>query len=162
MRGERRMTVAALLLSVFVAGALGGAVVTKVFEPDPWHSWERRRPEYPHPGGMTPRDEARRPDGWPRGFSPMSLSERVAGMLELTDDQRQQVKEILEVRHGEAAKILKGIEPRLRAQLDTITVEIRSLLTPEQQERFDLMLEREEEMFTRRMARPDTGGPPRH
>ncbi len=159
MSGERRMAAAALLLSVFVAGAFGGVVGAKMLERRPWDRWEGPSPHMSRPSGMPGRPGPRGPDGWPRGFSPMMLSDRLAGTLELTEEQQTRVRQILEGRHARAAEVLEGIEPRLRAQLDSIRAEIRGILTPSQQEQFDRLMEQEEELFTRRMARPDSSAP---
>jgi Spy/CpxP family protein refolding chaperone len=90
----------------------------------------------------------------------MMLNERLSRALDLTDEQDARIREILEARRANSARVLEEIQPRLQAELDSIRIEIRAILTPAQAERFDEFMRREEEMFTRRMPRPDSVGPP--
>jgi len=94
------------------------------------------------------------------GPSPMWLADRLASELSLSAEQKEEVGEILENRRQRASEAMEQMGPFLKAQLDSMNAEIRALLTPEQQERFDDFVAREDERMFRRggMSRP--GSPP--
>lgn len=164
MIGGQRTAAAALLISVFMAGALGGAVGTKLL--DRWvgndrmgrpSSFERSGRFPPHPGAMD-RDHGRGPSM----LAPMRISDRLARELNLTEDQKEQVLAILEARTRRSEERLSEILPRLKADLDSMFLEVREILTPEQQQLFDERREREEERMFRRSpeGRPPTASRP--
>lgn len=160
MIGGQRTAAAALLVSVFVAGLLGGAAGVRLMDRRPWRDRvEHRMPpdrmgaRPQSPGGMEgDRDRF--------GPSPMWLADRLASELSLSDEQKEGVADILEARRQRAAEAMEQMGPFLKAQLDSMNAEIRALLTPEQQERFDEFVAREDERMFRRggMSRP--GFPP--
>jgi Spy/CpxP family protein refolding chaperone len=57
--------------------------------------------------------------------------------LDLTDKQEQDARAIFEKHRPELDAILRESFPRVRAVNDRIDAEIRALLTPEQQKKFD-------------------------
>lgn len=157
MTDDRRTAAAALLISMFLAGVVGGAAFMRVLQGRPGpHPLGWR--DGGGPGGRMP-PVSFMPDSTqpPRGFAPMALSQRLSQELDLTEDQREQLEEIIEEREAAASAIMDSLGPRLQAQLDSMNAAIRALLTPEQAEVFDRWLEREE-AFRRRP--PGEGRPP--
>jgi hypothetical protein len=144
MTNEKRMAAAALLISVFVAGIVGGAAFSSIIQarskPDPGMGFGAGSPR----GMMAPwflmGDSAQ----IHRGFAPMALNGRLSEELDLTEEQRADVLEVLEDRQARASALLDDLGPMLRAQLDSMKSEIRALLTPAQQEVHDRFVEREE------------------
>jgi Spy/CpxP family protein refolding chaperone len=65
----------------------------------------------------------------------------VLDRLSLTEEQRASVDQVMQRRNAETEALLQGMYPRLRAQVDSANVEIRALLTPEQQAEFDRLRE---------------------
>jgi Spy/CpxP family protein refolding chaperone len=65
----------------------------------------------------------------------------VLDRLNLTEEQRAAVDEVLVRRREDTEAVLQAVYPQLRAQVDSASMEIRALLTPEQQETFDRLRE---------------------
>ncbi|MGD8362606.1 MAG: hypothetical protein PVJ04_14355 [Gemmatimonadota bacterium] len=156
MTNEKRMAAAALLISLFVAGVVGGVAFTRVVQvrrgPEPPGRWGGENPG----GGMPPvfMPDSTRP---PRGFAPMALSQRLSQTLGLTEDQAGRLEAIIAEREAAASAIMETIGPKLQAQFDSMTAAIRALLTSDQAEVFDGWLEREE-AFRRRPPGEGPGG----
>lgn len=98
-----------LLAVVFVIGAFAGAAFER--------ARESRFGPPPRPGQGTPPE-------WRR-------------QLRLTDDQDRRIREILEKNRSRADAILDQFLPRLQAVTDSIRVEVRAVLAPDQQKTFD-------------------------
>jgi Spy/CpxP family protein refolding chaperone len=98
-----------LLAVVFVIGAFAGAAFERARE---------ARPGAPPPAG----------EGVPPAWREQ---------LRLTADQDRQIHEILEKNRPRADAVLDQFLPRLRAMTDSVRAEVRTVLTPEQQELFD-------------------------
>jgi Spy/CpxP family protein refolding chaperone len=98
-----------LLAVVFGIGAFAGA------------AFERAREARP---GPPPRAGQGVPPAWRQ-------------QLRLTDDQDRQIREILEKNRSRADAILEQFLPRLRVVTDSVRAEVRTVLTPDQQEMFD-------------------------
>jgi len=62
--------------------------------------------------------------------------------LKLTDSQRKQITSIVAQTQSELAKVRSEVQPRVNAALDAGVGQIRPLLTPEQRERFDTIVEK--------------------
>lgn len=106
-----RLSAIAVLLGVFVAGAVTGAQL---------YRWgERSNMPAPLP---------------PRMFPPMRIHS-----LGLSAEQERQVDAIMRKHHPEVEAVLREGFPRLRAIHDQIDAEIRPLLTEEQRRKFDAM-----------------------
>ena len=118
--GKRaRIAGSVLLLVVFVAGALAGAASERVMRAD-------ETPATPRTSGET------------RGGSRRLLQdEQFASALELTAEQRTQIKTIMDRRDSEARKVWSEAEPRLRAVGDATREEIQKVLTPAQVEKLE-------------------------
>lgn len=107
--GRLRLQALALLLVVFVGGALAGAA----FERARYH----------------------RPPGPPReGLSPEMREE-----LRLTPEQGRRIDAILAESRARTDAVFDRFLPELRALTDSIRTEVRTVLSPEQQEIFDRM-----------------------
>ncbi|HEV8410828.1 MAG TPA: hypothetical protein VGQ30_09985 [Gemmatimonadaceae bacterium] len=57
--------------------------------------------------------------------------------MDLTQDQHAKIKAILDAQRPKVDTVMNGVLPRLRALSDTTFAQIRDVLTPEQQTRFD-------------------------
>lgn len=60
------------------------------------------------------------------------ITSRLAGMLDLTDDQSVQVREIILRRHNALIDIRRDIQPRLEAELAVLEEEIAAVLNEQQ------------------------------
>lgn len=114
-----RIAGSVLLLVVFVAGALAGAASERVMRADD-------APRPPRGGGEM------------RGGSRRLLQdEQFARALQLTTEQRAQIKTIMDRRDEQARKVWAEAEPRLRAVGDATRSEIQKVLTPAQVEKLE-------------------------
>jgi Spy/CpxP family protein refolding chaperone len=59
--------------------------------------------------------------------------------LDLTGEQRERIDAILQQSRPLTDSVLQSSLPRLRAIRDSVRLQVRAVLTPEQQERFDAM-----------------------
>ena len=114
--GRVRAQGLALLLVTFAVGVLGGMALERV-------RMARR-------AAPPPVDRVRMGPGM---MPPMF--ER----LDLTDEQRERIAAILQQSRPLTDSVLQSSLPRLRAIRDSVRSQIRAVLTPEQQERFDAM-----------------------
>jgi Spy/CpxP family protein refolding chaperone len=106
-------------------------------------------PGGPGPGGPGPGGGPRRGGGPP----PRVLVDRLASELDLTADQRTKIEEVLTARRTRLETVQREVRDRFEAEQRGLRDEIRKILTPEQQEKFDKN-EQERSRFGRR-------GPPR-
>ena len=106
-------------------------------------------PGGPGPGGPGPGGGPRRGGGPP----PRVLVDRLASELDLTADQRTKIEEVLTARRARLESVQREVRDRFEAEQRSLRDEIRKVLTPEQQEKFDKN-EQERARFGRR-------GPPR-
>jgi Spy/CpxP family protein refolding chaperone len=73
------------------------------------------------------------------GMPPMvahAMAGRLDRHLDLTDEQRRKIEEILERRHGAMDRLWAEMHPRMRVEIDATNAEIERVLTPEQREKF--------------------------
>lgn len=122
--GRIRAQGIALLLVTFVVGALAGVALERVRVARRL-PWEAPRP---FPGDM------REPPGQ---FMPAMFRE-----LNLTDQQERQIRRILQDSRQEMDSVLNLMLPRLNAVTDSVRLEIRAVLTPEQAEQLDQLMSR--------------------
>lgn len=122
--GRVRAKGIAILLLTFLVGGLAGA------------AFERARASRSTPEPTAPWWEARRGAGRPGRLPPMFRE------LNLTDEQRARIREIMERGRPRTDEVLNEMLPRLRAVTDSIQGEIRSVLTPEQAAQLDSLLPR--------------------
>ncbi len=74
-----------------------------------------------------------------RGHFQQRLLDRFSSKLQLTPEQRSRVATILEAKHQKIDALRAEIRPRFEEIRTSTSAEIRPLLTPEQQKRFDVM-----------------------
>jgi Spy/CpxP family protein refolding chaperone len=67
------------------------------------------------------------------------MQERFSSRLDLTPEQKQQIGAILEDMRQKVSALRTEIRPRFEEIRRAVREEIRSLLTPEQQKKFDAM-----------------------
>ena len=72
--------------------------------------------------------------------------EHLSKDLNLTDEQKTKVKPIIDQAKPQIAAIHKEAMDKMHALLDSATAQIRPLLTPQQQQKFDAMKKAHEDM----------------
>lgn len=124
-----RVKGAAVLVAVFALGAVAGGGGS--------YAWLRR-------------DEVTSADEEPGLRSPRRLR-ALERSLDLTPSQRDRVRAILAQSGDRRRRLAQGMHERcgeeLRAHHDAVSAQIRALLTPEQQPRFDEITARQRERF---------------
>jgi Spy/CpxP family protein refolding chaperone len=122
-----RLLGAALLVAAFSTGALAGAAGDRLLARDDDH--DRRGVGFA--------------GGHPRGARGHVFEKRIMLFepLDLSEEQRDRIGEILERRREQMAESWRRIRPQLGALVDSTHAEIRALLTPEQQRAFDRLRE---------------------
>ncbi len=135
-----RVTGAAVLAAVFALGAVAGGGGA--------YAWLRR-------------DEAAGYSGDRPGMRDPRRLRALERELDLTPTQREQVRAILdrssEQRRMLAQQMFERCGSEVRAQHDEVSAQIRALLTPEQQPRFDAVTARQRERFPFGMGPPGGG-----
>lgn len=135
---NQRLIGAAVLVGVFALGATAGGGGA--------YAWLRRDEAASDEGRAGMRDPRR-----------VRALER---QLDLTPTQREQVRAIFERSGPQRRALMEQMNDRcgaeLRAHHDLVTAEIRAVLTPEQQPRFDAIVARQHDRF------PFGFGPPGH
>jgi Spy/CpxP family protein refolding chaperone len=81
-----------------------------------------------HNGRLSPRHAAR--------FSADRMTERLAGELELTPQQKTQVQQIIERHRAKIDAVMSNARPQVRAEVDATNAEIETILTPAQKTKF--------------------------
>ena len=114
------------VLAVFCVGFASGVLIDRRVVPPP--------PGGPGFGmrGMGP--------GTGGGPAPGRLIERLDSELHLTSDQREQVERIFETRRRGLEAVQNDVLARAEKEQRELQAEIRKVLTPEQQQRFDKWL----------------------
>ncbi|CAN5470016.1 hypothetical protein BH23ACI1_BH23ACI1_02600 [soil metagenome] len=74
------------------------------------------------------------------GPPPERLIERLDRVLRLTPDQRARVEEIFDARGAQLEVVQREVVARAQQEQRELQAEIRTVLTPQQQERFDRWL----------------------
>jgi Spy/CpxP family protein refolding chaperone len=84
--------------------------------------------------------------------------------LDLRDDQRKQIQDILRQGRDESDAIRRELRPRLESQLETTRKRIAAVLTDEQRAKFEQLVSedrrRAERFFLEGPPPPPFGGPP--
>ena len=97
-----------------------------------------------------------------RGRGPDFMRGRIVSHLHrelnLSEQQHDQIAQIMDRHHKRMQEISAGIRPQMRQELDAANREIEALLTPEQREKFKKMRIRMDHMPRRGRVRG--GGPP--
>ena len=138
--GRVRLQGIILLVVAFAVGVLAGVAGERAL-------WSARRPAPPlgqfgpEPGGRP---------GFGREMVP-ALYEQ----LDLSDQQREEIRSIFETYRPQSDSLLQEYFPRIRALMDSARLRVRDVLTPEQRARLDTLLP---DRFPGRMPR-GRGGP---
>jgi Spy/CpxP family protein refolding chaperone len=74
--------------------------------------------------------------------------------LDLTQEQRRQAEAILERNAPRSSAVMMELAERLRAVADSVDLELRAILTPEQRERLDAMRRDRRMMLKRKVVTP--------
>jgi Spy/CpxP family protein refolding chaperone len=125
-----RVWFALFVLVIFCVGLAGGALVARRLLP----------PERPigrlmfGPRGLGPGD----PDGR-RGPTRGLLVERLSRELDLTAEQRGKIDQALTSSRNRLETLQRDVRDRFDAERRAVQDEIRSVLTPDQQRRFDAL-----------------------
>lgn len=126
-----RLLGTALLLVTFVAGALAGAATERVTRADDTPAPQRGRPMR-------------------GGFNRLLQDDRFAQELQLTQEQRTQINEIIARRDAQAKKVWSEAEPRLKAVGEETRAEIQGLMTPEQVQKLEAEMAKRHAMWKER------------
>jgi Spy/CpxP family protein refolding chaperone len=122
-----RIWFALFVLVVFCVGLAGGVLIAR------WTSIDRVALR-----AMRPPREFGPPLGGRPGVPPPGmLLERLTSDLELTPDQRSQIEGVLAARRSRLDALQQDVHARFEAEQRSLRDEIRKVLTPEQQEKFD-------------------------
>lgn len=70
-------------------------------------------------------------------FPAKMMVNRLDRRLDLTDQQRAQVEQIIRRHHAAIAAVRATMQPRVRAEIEQANVEITRILTPEQRQKFE-------------------------
>lgn len=145
-----RVWFATFVLAVLAVGFIAGLIAGRRFVPP--------STEFvgPFPRG--------RPGGPP---SPTRLIERLNRDLQLTEDQKARIQQIFDAREPALERTRREMRERMEQEQRELTAEIRSVLTSEQQPKFDKWLEDDRARGRGRGGRgrggplgPGDGGPP--
>ncbi len=117
----------AATIVIFAAGVLTGGMLSWRLQES---SLARRPPHRASPPSS--------PAGWRIEFLHRAQRE-----LELSPEQRQNVDKILKESQERSRTIMEPVAPQLRAEMQRAKAEFRSLLTPDQQKRFDELLKKQ-------------------
>ncbi len=79
---------------------------------------------------------------------------RMEGELNLAPDQREPIDRILKDGQERMKKLMETVEPRRREEYKRTLEEFRTVLTPEQRQRFDTVLKQQQRSRDQRKAAP--------
>jgi Spy/CpxP family protein refolding chaperone len=130
--GETRQRIwfALFVLTVFCTGLASGVFLGRRMTSGAEPSASRAVTERP---GMLP------PFG--RAGGPFFMAERLSQVLELTPTQRDRLDEVLKASRARAAITQREVRARFEDEQRTLHSQIRQILTPDQQVRFDRWVE---------------------
>jgi hypothetical protein len=141
------------VLAVFCVGMAGGVLLGRSIGRRPYldRPFDRGGPRAASDvGGSGPGSGVGRRGGGP---PPRVLVDRLTSELDLTAEQRTKIEEVLTARRTRLETVQREVRERFDAEQRSLRDEIRSVLTPEQQQKFDKN-QQERGRFGRR-------GPPR-
>lgn len=143
---------AALIVAVFVSGALSGAAGIRWLDRSAGEpvagepARDRARPDFPSRGG---------PRGGERFFV-----DQVSERLDLTDTQRERVDSIVQAQRQKGREVMEALRPAMQASLDSMNAAIEEVLEPEQRAAWQEFVE-EAGRRDRRSGPSRRRGPPR-
>jgi hypothetical protein len=120
-----RVWVAVFALMVFLGGMGAGILVTRFV-----------------PGRGGPRAALGRPGAAMGRANPAFLVDRLASELDLTAEQRARVEAVLSTRRPRLEQFHREVRDRFETEQREMRDELRKILTPAQQERFDAWVRR--------------------
>lgn len=120
------------VLAVFCLGAAAGVLVGR-------HIERLDRPDRTRDARLGPGPGASH--GGPGGPSPPVLLERLTRELDLTSDQRVRVETILRASRDRVEQLQRDVRIRFDEEQRSLHDDIRQVLTPEQQERFERIVQ---------------------
>lgn len=123
MKFEWKQILTSLLIGLFIGAILGAWGLRYGFHRKAWH------------GGVHGEKKYAR------------MLQHFSSKLDLNSEQRQQVAAILEDKRQKMQTLRAEIHPKFKELRDTTSVEIRNVLTPQQQKKFDLMQKRWEKRW---------------
>lgn len=151
-----------VILSIFLAGALSGAAVVRVFSDEPAAVAEEGEMDlFGESEDDGPEDE-----GAGDGFeeAPYEFARYLEEELDLTTEQRVRIQEVLERRGEEARRMFVESRARFREHLEGTVEEVASALPEEEAEAFRRLVEEMERRFgrdgDRERDREGAGDPP--
>lgn len=68
-----------------------------------------------------------------------AMLHRLDRRLDLTDEQREKIEQIIERRHERMTELFAHVRPQMDAEIAATNAEIERVLTPEQREKFQKM-----------------------
>ena len=150
-------------LVIFVAGIVTGATVVRFTQrgPRPWRNVQppvtenHAQSNFIHPnvpGDLRPPNA---PNPAP-GLLSREFTQALERQLRLTSEQREQIGTIMAEGQERVRALRTRIEPEMRKELQQTREQIRSVLTPEQREKFEQLMKRS----PRRNERNDLSGQP--
>ncbi|OFW07419.1 MAG: hypothetical protein A3H96_05460 [Acidobacteria bacterium RIFCSPLOWO2_02_FULL_67_36] len=118
------------VLAVFCVGLAGGTIIGRRLGPPPLRD-----------GGFGMAMRGGGPGPGPGGPSPGMLIERLDRELQLTPEQRTKIEEIFKARRPRLEAVQDEMVKRAQQEQHDFQEEIRKILTPEQQQRFERWLQ---------------------
>lgn len=103
-----------------------------------------------------------RPPPGPPPFFGRLMGPRLERHLDLTAEQRIELRRVLEESRREAEAMRREMAPRMREVMARVEERIREILTPEQIERFEQMQRRQRRRSERFFGGPERRRGPRH
>ena len=103
-----------------------------------------------------------RPPPGPPPFFGRLMGPRLERHLDLTPEQRSELREILEESRREAEAMRRELAPRMREVMSRTEERIRAILTPDQVERFEQLQRRQRRRAERFFGDPGGHRGPRH
>ncbi len=131
LQGRTRLKIWLVLVAVFVLGSVTGAALTGLYRS---------------------RAAGDRPDAREKAMN--ERFDKMRTELNLTDDQTKAVRAIIDETRNEYRALRTELRPRFEEPRQKARARIRALLTPEQQQKFDVMIaqqdaQRDEQMKSR-------------
>jgi hypothetical protein len=116
---------------IFGAGVLTGTLVARysasLYEHPRRQGPGFRSAEFGSPGGMR-----------------LEFLRRIGRELDLNAEQQERIDRVLKQSQDRTRKLMEPVGPQLRQEVQRAKVEFREVLTPAQQERFDLILKQQQ------------------
>jgi hypothetical protein len=88
--------------------------------------------------------------------APQRITARLSHRLDLTDDQRERVRQIIASRQQSLLDIRRDVQPRIETQLEQLESEIAAVLNPKQQEQWRTMVSTFRKTWLPPVAAPTT------